>query len=342
MAGYPLMSPGEAWQLMQEKKRLDEEKKQASWQNQIGAPLAMAGGIYAGSKIPGLFEKGAGLLGIGTPVAEATTAGTTGAGSLAAPEIVSAGWTGAGTPPVTGGIGAAATQYLPGIAGAYGTYDLLNRDVSHGRGALQGGLSGAGIGWTLGGPLGAGIGGGVGLLAGLAKSFTQSGKGEKQRGRDEMRDKLLERGLLSRRPDDKYHYLNLPDGTQFNVGQDIGEERTDPQGNRRYAWQMDSDVSTPGSASNNALGYTNPLAAILAGGDDDLQASTAGYLGRGLLAGKGDDKSDARFLFDKLGMNQKQAFDALTALEQQGRINRQEHEAYNHGVNQIFGKEYFG
>lgn len=341
---YPLMSPAEAYQLKQQQEQAEQE---SSWQNQIGAPLAMAGGIWAGTKLPWLYDQGKSLLGIGTPVAAKTGA------TVAAPELVGANWVGGGatganaanTAANTVTEGAGLSQYLPyaGAAlGAYGAYNLLNQDnVSHGRGALQGLTSGAGIGGAFG-PVGAGIGAGVGLLAGLAKSFTGSSKGGKQMQRDAMRDRLLGLGLLSKRPGDKYHYLDLPDGTQFNVGQDIGEERTDPQGNRRYAWQMDSDVSTPGSASNNALGLTNPLSVILAGGDKDLQASTAGYLGRGLLAARGDDKSDARALYNKLGMTQKQAFDALTALEQQGKISRQEHEAYNHGVNQAFGKEYFG
>ncbi|OQB10434.1 MAG: hypothetical protein BWY21_00355 [Parcubacteria group bacterium ADurb.Bin216] len=57
-------------------------------------------------------------------------------------------------------------DYIPGVAGAIGLYDLSqNREkIGTGEGYLQGAASGAGIGWTLGGPVGAGIGAGVGIL----------------------------------------------------------------------------------------------------------------------------------------------------------------------------------
>lgn len=59
-------------------------------------------------------------------------------------------------------------DYIPGVAGLLGVYDLARRqqNYSRGRGALQSGLSGAGIGWTVGGPVGAGVGALAGAIGG--------------------------------------------------------------------------------------------------------------------------------------------------------------------------------
>jgi hypothetical protein len=65
------------------------------------------------------------------------------------------------------GIGAAGNYILP-AAGAYGAYDLFNRENGAGRGALQGAASGAAIGSYFGMPL---VGAGIGGAIGLAESF---------------------------------------------------------------------------------------------------------------------------------------------------------------------------
>lgn len=62
-------------------------------------------------------------------------------------------------------------NYLPGIAGLYGAYDLLKKKKHGAKGAKQGAASGAGIGLTLGGPAGAGIGAVIGGTAGYFGNF---------------------------------------------------------------------------------------------------------------------------------------------------------------------------
>lgn len=121
-----------------------------------------------------------------------------GGGAPATPNVVSVGRVGADpTSFFTGnnllgpgpmGVG----DYLPGVAGLAGAYDLLSKKKHGWSGAGQGAMSGAGIGWTLGGPAGAGIGAGIGAITGYFGNF-----GDKDRWRTEGKrlDKLTSQGI---------------------------------------------------------------------------------------------------------------------------------------------------
>jgi hypothetical protein len=130
-----------------------------------------------------------------TPSAEAL-AGADSAAIMTDPALAAAahGATGASGYGILNG-GTGASTYLPGIAGAYGLYDLYgnNREaIGTGKGYLQGAASGAGIGWTVGGPVGAAIGGGLGLLGNAL------GIGHKSRTKVEenLRGQLAEQGIV--------------------------------------------------------------------------------------------------------------------------------------------------
>jgi hypothetical protein len=148
-----------------------------------GGAAAIAGGGIIGKKvIGGLMGGGGGAAAggatAGTAASGVTSAGTTGSG-LMAPEIISAGRVeaapgaggmfGSGGALSPTGIGSAGNVILP-AAGAYGAYDLFDRNVGPGRGAIQGAASGAAMGSYFG-PQGAAIGAGIGLVVGFTKSF---------------------------------------------------------------------------------------------------------------------------------------------------------------------------
>lgn len=97
-------------------------------------------------------------------------------------------------------------DYIPGVAGLVGLYDLANHRerIGTGAGYLEGAGAGAGIGWTLGGPVGAGIGAGVGLLGNVF------GLGHKSRtkGEENLRTQLADQGVMVPNSDVKEWELN--------------------------------------------------------------------------------------------------------------------------------------
>lgn len=157
---------------------------------------ASGGGIQAG--IQGI--SGAGAAGI-------PAAAPTGIGPIASGEAYAASL-GQATPFFSlshGGLLADGAMpignYAPGIAGAYGLYDLYkNReDIGTSKGYAQGALSGAGIGFTIGGPVGAGIGAGLGLLG---NAFGIGGK-SRTKGEEKLRGSLAEQGIVIPNADKK-------------------------------------------------------------------------------------------------------------------------------------------
>lgn len=85
-------------------------------------------------------------------------------------------------------------NYIPGVAGLFGAYDVLSNKKHGAAGALEGAASGAGIGFTLGGPVGAGIGAGVGGLVGYFGNF-----GDKDAYKTEWKrkKKLFDQGIIT-------------------------------------------------------------------------------------------------------------------------------------------------
>lgn len=156
---------------------------------------ALYGGRAIGDALPDLFKGAKGLIGLGgdkaagaaTDAVTSATTATAGANAGAAFPVGTAANGGTlmsdGTIAAQGGLfdlGSGGLlgegsmplgNYVPGVVGAYGMYDLLKNKKHGGAGALQGAASGAGIGFTVGGPVGAGIGAAVGGLTGYFGNF---------------------------------------------------------------------------------------------------------------------------------------------------------------------------
>lgn len=88
----------------------------------------------------------------------------------------------------------AISKWAPGVAGAYGLYDLSQnrKRIGTGKGYLQGAASGAGIGFSLAGPVGAGVGAGLGLLG----NALGIGHESRTKGEEKQRKALAEQGLM--------------------------------------------------------------------------------------------------------------------------------------------------
>lgn len=148
-----------------------EEPTTASRAVPYAGPLGTAAGMYAASKLPGLFAAGTTAAGTGAGIAGTAAAGT--GATLAAPQVLGAYHVPGAAAAKTGIYGSlsAAAPWAAGLGGAAGLYDVVSNfnDMSQTRGGLQGGLSGAALGFALGGPVGALIGaGGGGLLGSFA------------------------------------------------------------------------------------------------------------------------------------------------------------------------------
>lgn len=143
---------------------------------------AAAGGLAgtAGAAAPGIAGAAAGATDLSSAAAGALGGGAA-TGFFTGNGLLSSGAMGVG-------------DYIPGVAGAIGLYDLSqNRErIGTGAGYLEGAASGAGIGYTVGGPIGAGIGAGIGLLG---NAF---GIGHKSRtkGEEHAREALAEQGIV--------------------------------------------------------------------------------------------------------------------------------------------------
>lgn len=128
--------------------------------------VVMSNGSIVGQTAGQAFTNGATAAGSGSlqaPAVISTTRAPEAAGAAQAGFFESGGLLGEGS--------MSAGQYVPGVAGAYGMYDLLSNKRHGTRGALQGAASGAGIGWTVGGPVGAGVGAVVGGTVGYFGNF---------------------------------------------------------------------------------------------------------------------------------------------------------------------------
>lgn len=145
----------------------------------------------------------------------------------------------------------------------------------------------------------------------------KAGKHKDQLMRDKVRDALVEKGILN-----KNFEVELPGG-KFNVGLDGGGKY---KGGRPY----NIDDSDPRAAE--AAGLANPFSAIFTGKNKKLQNDFAGYFGNAIMSG-GDIKKNARALYDKAGLTQRQAYDILNENVEDTQVRA----AYHNAINQAFG-----
>lgn len=169
----------------------------------------------------------------------------------------------------------------------------------------------------------------------LGKMLGGSGKGEDQQRRDAVRDKLEEAGFFGKN-NEGYHTVKLADGSFFNVGRDIGENRevADSQGKKLHAFDL-----TPEEIASEEVGALNPLIAAMVGGDDKLTSDFTGYLTQAARS-KGDSKENVKSFYNQAGLGERElALNAINDLHAAGRIDDWEKVAYQNGINEFFGDD---
>lgn len=260
-----------------------------------------AGGLMAGN---GLMSQAPGSMMMSSS-AGAGSAGGAGAGG--------AGGAGAGSVLVPAAA-IAATAF-----GANRLYDNWGKGGAKGRKrGLEGGASlGAGIGTLMAPGIGTLVGAGIGSLGGLALGSIKAGKHSDQIKRDDVRSNLKSAGII----DDKYN-LSLADGRKFDIGIDGGS--------RPY------NVDFNKAGAGEAVGLANPLSAIFTNADPKLKSDFAGYFANAAMSG-GDAKKNIRAIYDKAGLDQREAYDAVNQLQ----IDDDTKRAYHNAINQAFGNQGF-
>jgi hypothetical protein len=311
----------------------------------VAGPASLLGGYYLADVLPSLSKLPSlsSLFGGG-----AAATGTTGVGAAtgAAPfgTMLAADGTAIGTmaAPAAAGAGGAASSLMgmalpaAGIAaGGYGLYDLAaNRESSDikatGQGLASGAAAGAGIGAMFGGVgavPGAIIGGGLGALGGLLSSNFGSGKGKDQRARDEVRKRMKDAGMISVDGNDKWN-LTRADGSTYDIGTENMARPDD--------YQIE-DFNKEGVGQT--IGWTDPLAAIVTGGDKTLKEQFSGYF-TNMAVGQGDARANAQNLYQQAGLDKEKAWQAVNELEAQGKIDQQTGHVYRNSLNLLFdGKD---
>lgn len=166
-------------------------------------------------------------------------------------------------------------------------------------------------------------------LSVLANHFNVFGsKSAEQQGRDIDRHKMLERKMIN--PD---WTIGLSDGSRYDIGID-GKHRL---ADGRKPWEIDMSKDYSGQD----IGYINPLATIITGGDAGQRTSDlVGQLVNAARSGKGDPIKNMVGFYKQAGLNSTAAIDRINKLEQLGLIDKVRADAYRGGVGQL--KSAFG
>ena len=216
-----------------------------------------------------------------------------------------------------------AAQVGGGLGGAYAAYDAYkNRDDWDDKdekwsGARRGAQVGAGIGTAIMPGWGTAIGAGVGALGGFTASMLGGGKHQDQRGRDQFRKEMKDRGMLS----DGYN-LNLADGNKYDIGLDGSHKN------------YNVDFSREGIG--DVVGSVNPLAYIVANGDKKKATDLAGYY-TNAASSSGDANANALNFYKQAGVDRNTAWQRVDQMVQDGKIDQGTGDAFKAGIDKLHG-----
>lgn len=174
-----------------------------------------------------------------------------------------------------------------------------------------------------------------GAVAMLAKAILGSGKEENQIYRDRIRDFLEENTGIVTKGEDGAHYLELADGTQFNIGRD-GKSSFKGLDGSDVKYGYESDWSNP--LTGYAAGTLNPVIKLLTAGEDDhgFQAQLVNAATSNARDLK-DVLANIRHIVGGLGYGSREQFyEGLGKLKEDGKITDQELAFYQNAANEIF------
>lgn len=224
-----------------------------------------------------------------------------------------------------------AAPILSAVGAAYSAYQLIDDFGSSTpasgaiRGAAVGGYVGTQILPGLGTAVGAALGGAAGAIIGLFSS----GKHADQKARDSMREGLQKLGLV-----DTNHTVGLADGSRYSIGFDGGHRYKNLDGSERAPY--DVDFSNPTSAQ--AVGWVQPLAAVLTGGNIKLRTDLTGYIVNAAQSNAeslNEVKRNVLAIFSALNASPAEFAEALAQLENSGTLSAEEFAAYANGLSTL-------
>lgn len=236
--------------------------------------------------------------------------------------------TGAATSATTLSATAGTVGSAASIAG--GVLGALQLAMNWGRstpsaGAASGLALGATVGTFIFPGLGTAIGAGIGALAGGLIGCITAGKHKDQKVRDVVRENLVNAGILT-----SEYQLQLPDGSMYDMGKD-GGPRDEFGGRRPY----EVDFSNP--LAQYAVGWMNPIIALVAQGNQKVGTDFTGYFANAVLSNAkslSDVRRNVDFFMAKFGLTNDKLAQGVVQLAQAGGVDEATARVWIGGIQQ--------
>ena len=158
-----------------------------------------------------------------------------------------------------------------------------------------------------------------------------SSKDEGQLKRDFIRDKLYEAELLTKKEGDSHHYIELADGSLFDVGVDGKNTFEGVEGDKLHPY--DVDFKNPEAV--RAAELLNPLTTILIGKNEKAASDFTGYFTNAALS-NGAMLDNVKHIYEKAGLDKEGYLAVIDKMVADGRIEASEAEAFKSRAPQIF------
>jgi hypothetical protein len=219
--------------------------------------------------------------------------------------------------------------------GILGILDLaMNWGRSSPAAAASSGMAvGASVGTLIAPGIGTAIGIGVGALVGGLFGCITSGKHKDQKVRDSVRDMLVQGGVLN-----SDYQLQLSDGSFYDMGKD-GGPREEFGGRRPY----EVDHSNP--LAQYAIGWMDPIIALLAPGETKVRNDFVGYFANAILS-NAKDLNDVRrnvdFFLGRFGLSNELLANGIAQLAGAGAIDGRTAQVWMGGIQQRTDKTFAG
>ena len=200
-------------------------------------------------------------------------------------------------------------------------------------GASSGVAVGATVGTMFGPGLGTAIGAGIGALAGGLIGCITAGKHKDQKVRDSVRSSLVDMGILN-----SDHQLQLADGSLYDMGK-AGGPRAEFGGRRPF------EVDFLNPLAHYAVGWMNPIVALLAPGNSKIATDFTGYFANAALSNAKDLTDVQRNInsfLGRFGLSNDSLAQGITQLAQGGYIDQGTAQAWIEGIHQRMSPSFRG
>jgi len=215
-------------------------------------------------------------------------------------------------------------QYVPPSV-RHAQHEAQNAQLAGTAGSVIGGAIGSAVFPGVGTAIGSFIGGFIGKLTAMF-----GGKHRDQIARDDMRAGLQQIGLI-----DQSYQLKLADGSGYDIGKDGGFRIPNTDGTERRAYE--TDMSNP--ITGDVIGWVNPLATMLAGGNEKIRTDLAGYLTNAATSNAktlADAQANVLAFYSQLGISSENAGQMLQQIAQSGSVGQDVLPAFAHGLQTLF------